>query len=203
MIYANDKDRAAAATFARMWYARPDHGCDEKTLTSMLEQEIAKARLRGRDDQAEDVLDKIAAAIGIERDGSPRASDPIFKVGDKVEVETGEQGVLVEINPARVDDRYKVWLGFGHVRERREVWHPGTRPVTPPEGQDSEIGQRISKAISIAVRYGDIDGAHHKTWVIDQMVRILAGDEYPKIVADACAGEDGPNTYEWSTGIAP
>ncbi len=62
---------------------------------------------------------------------------------------------------------------------------------------------RIEKAIEIAVKYGGIDGAHHKTWVIDQMVRALAGDDYDRIVAEACDGEEGPGTYEWDTGIAP
>lgn len=58
-------------------------------------------------------------------------------------------------------------------------------------------------AIDLAVQYGGNDGAMHKDWVIDQMVRVLAGDDYPKIVANAKAGEDGPDTYEWNTGIAP
>ena len=58
-------------------------------------------------------------------------------------------------------------------------------------------------AIEIAVRYGGIDGAHHKAWVIDQMVRILAGSAYDEVVANAKAGEDGPDTYEWDVGIAP
>ena len=62
---------------------------------------------------------------------------------------------------------------------------------------------RFDKAIEIAVSYGQIDGSHHKTWVIDQMVRVLAGDRYDEIVAQAKAGEDGPDTYEWDTGIAP
>lgn len=58
-------------------------------------------------------------------------------------------------------------------------------------------------ALEIALRYGGIDGAHHKAWVIDQMVRALTGDEYEQFVADAKAGEDGPETYEWDEGIAP
>lgn len=61
----------------------------------------------------------------------------------------------------------------------------------------------IGEAIDLAIQYGQIDGAHHKTWVIDQMVRILAGSEYDEIIKHACSGEDGPNTYEWDTGIAP
>lgn len=63
--------------------------------------------------------------------------------------------------------------------------------------------ERAKQAIALAIRFGGIDGAHHKTWVIDQMVRILAGDQYAIIVAKACEGEDGPNTYGWDAGIAP
>jgi len=62
---------------------------------------------------------------------------------------------------------------------------------------------RIEEAIALAVRYGGIDGDHHKMWVIDQMVRILAGDRYAAIVKDAKAGEDGPDTYDWDCGIPP
>lgn len=61
----------------------------------------------------------------------------------------------------------------------------------------------IEKAIDIAVKYGGIDGDHHKAWVIDQMVRILSGEKYDNIVKEACCGEDGPKTYSWDVGIAP
>ena len=85
---------------------------------------------------------------------------------------------------------------------------------------------RIKEALDYAIKYGGIDGAHHKDWVIDQMVRALTGcpveivetsragepfsyerqgesDEYAKLVTDACDGEDGPETYGWDEGIAP
>jgi hypothetical protein len=55
--------------------------------------------------------------------------------------------------------------------------------------------RRIQHAIEIAVEFGGIDGGHHKTWVIDQMVRALAGGDYKRIVTEAKAGEDGPDTY--------
>ena len=61
----------------------------------------------------------------------------------------------------------------------------------------------VKEAIDIAVKYGGIDGAHHKDWVIDQMVRTLSGADYEQVVKDACDGEDGPETYEWDTGVAP
>jgi hypothetical protein len=64
---------------------------------------------------------------------------------------------------------------------------------------------RNKEAIDLIVRYGGIDGSHHKNWVMDQVVRTLLGDmqKYNALVARAKAGEDGPDTYEWDTGIAP
>jgi hypothetical protein len=86
---------------------------------------------------------------------------------------------------------------------------------------------RVKRALDFAVRYGGIDGAHHKLWVIDQMVRALTGcpmvdktaknasgreysyqtqgesEEYKKLVAEACAGEEGPATYAWDEGSPP
>ena len=67
----------------------------------------------------------------------------------------------------------------------------------------SNFVERIEQAIDLAVQYGGIDGAHHKSWVIDQLVRALAGEEYEALVANAKAGEYGPDTYEWDEGIAP
>lgn len=46
-------------------------------------------------------------------------------------------------------------------------------------------------------------GGHHKTWVVDQMVRALTGDGYTKFVREAKDGENGPDTYEWDEGVAP
>lgn len=64
--------------------------------------------------------------------------------------------------------------------------------------------KRIAKAVRIAVRYGGIDGDHHKAWVIDQMCRaMLSAAAYRRMVKDACAGEDGPNTYSWEVGTPP
>lgn len=59
------------------------------------------------------------------------------------------------------------------------------------------------EALRILIRYGGIDGEHHKTWVIDQAVRALSGSFYEKLIEAANDGEDGPNTYEWDEGIAP
>ncbi len=65
------------------------------------------------------------------------------------------------------------------------------------------VEDKVETALDFLVKYGGIDGNHHKAWVIDQTVRILAGEEYTQIVKDACNGEDGPNTYSWEVGIVP
>lgn len=54
--------------------------------------------------------------------------------------------------------------------------------------------ERIEEAIRLAQEYGPIDGGHHKAWVIDQMLRVLMGEDYDFFVAE--------NDY-WDTGIAP
>lgn len=56
---------------------------------------------------------------------------------------------------------------------------------------------------SIIIPYGQIDGDHHKTWVIDQIVRKLMGYKYDTFIKAVNYGKDGPDTYEWDTGIAP
>lgn len=63
--------------------------------------------------------------------------------------------------------------------------------------------EKIDHALTIALKYGGIDGAHHKAWVIDQIVRTLTGDNYLNVISKAKAGADGPETYSWDEGIAP
>lgn len=86
---------------------------------------------------------------------------------------------------------------------------------------------RITAALNVAAECSQVDGAHHKAWVIDQMVRELLGcpvviwqaldsqglpynyealgesQEYLDWIEFYKAGEDGPDTYDWDIGIAP
>jgi len=70
---------------------------------------------------------------------------------------------------------------------------------------DHTIPNGIKEALNIAASYGQTDGAHHKTWVIDQIVRALCVTEkrYNEFVKIVKNGEDGPETYDWDEGIAP
>ncbi len=87
-----------------------------------------------------------------------------------------------------------------------------------------EAAAKIKSALDSA---DNIDGAHHKQWIIDQMVRALTGcpieqregwdhhgnvytystrgesSDYQLWIATYKDGEDGPETYAWDTGIAP
>ena len=62
--------------------------------------------------------------------------------------------------------------------------------------------ERIDEALDLITRYGGIDGAHHKQWVLDQVVRVLAPD-YGDWLAEYAIGEDGPHTYQWDQGVPP
>lgn len=65
--------------------------------------------------------------------------------------------------------------------------------------------ERIKKALELAWNYGQIDGSHHRLWVIDQMVRALCGsdEEYKKWIAQYQEPLENGDYYEWDCGIAP
>lgn len=67
--------------------------------------------------------------------------------------------------------------------------------------------EKIKKAIEIGFNYGSVDGSHHKMWVIDQMLRILAEEKYEDLVKDFSnpfgIEEEDLLFYEWDCGIAP
>ncbi len=87
--------------------------------------------------------------------------------------------------------------------------------------------RRIRQALRIASGYAQIDGAHHKLWAIDQMVRVLTGCRYENQTMSDMDGKtlhfealgssrnyeqfvrnhnccDGdPEAYSWDIGIPP
>lgn len=63
--------------------------------------------------------------------------------------------------------------------------------------------ERVQLATDLILNHGWVDGDHHKMWVLDQVLRLLVGDRYDQVIDEYCAGEDGPETYSWDTGIAP
>lgn len=69
------------------------------------------------------------------------------------------------------------------------------RQLTEAERQVNDGAAKIVHALSLAKRATDIDGAHHKQWLIDQMVRALATAAHYQMFRDQ-------NT-DWDEGIAP
>jgi hypothetical protein len=63
------------------------------------------------------------------------------------------------------------------------------------------MDNRAQEAATIATRFGMIDGEHHKQWVIDQMLRIILGEEgYEKWLKEM---NSDPDYEPWDPGIAP
>lgn len=61
------------------------------------------------------------------------------------------------------------------------------------------LASRIENAIDVIDRYGSTDGAHHKQWVLDQVLReLMSAEEYREFVDRRQRGAD-----DWETGIAP
>ena len=62
----------------------------------------------------------------------------------------------------------------------------------------------IKNALNIAFSYAQIDGAHHKLWVIDQMVRnLLKTQEAYEEFRNRYSMVDGKKEYDWDMGTAP
>lgn len=100
--------------------------------------------------------------------------------------------------------------------EASSLGTPGAKAIrerTPPEVVGrimAEVERRstgradyeqacIQDALDVIEQYGQIDGAHHKAWVIDQVVRALTDEGYDAWVT--AYTQDGE--YAWDEGIAP
>lgn len=67
----------------------------------------------------------------------------------------------------------------------------------------------VKGALEEIVLYAGFDGAHHKDWVIDQVVRKLTGANYEQFVEayeTPIVYSDAPDDYaqqDWQTGVDP
>ena len=82
---------------------------------------------------------------------------------------------------------------------KKEAKPTNNKIVSKKLKENQKYKEVIDKVRNIAYEYGQIDGAHHKTWVIDQMIRELLGTEYDNFIKEY--EEDGE--YTWDIGIAP
>lgn len=67
------------------------------------------------------------------------------------------------------------------------------------------MNDRIKEAMDLIERYGMIDGAHHKQWLIDQIARTLLREGYTtwRYAYDTYTDKEGDTYQKWDEGIAP
>jgi hypothetical protein len=117
-------------------------------------------------------------------------------------------------------------LNDTEIEKRLPLVKPGMKSREIKAIMSEKLSTRIEAAIDVAIRYGGIEGDHHKAWVIDQMIRHLTdcpevevtaidcngrytyidlgeSEEYIELIKAAKDGEDGPDTHDWDIGIAP
>ncbi len=78
--------------------------------------------------------------------------------------------------------------------------HPARRQTRVEGSLMSDAQNKLDRIETMILSYGEIDGAHHKMWVLDQVMRIVWGDEYDAKMADF---NSDPGYDNWDTGIAP
>lgn len=72
-----------------------------------------------------------------------------------------------------------------------------------PKQKVKELEEESKKVLDLIFEYGQIDGGHHKMWVIDQIVRILTKDKYNEWIKNYVYDEETGDIYDWDKGIAP
>lgn len=83
------------------------------------------------------------------------------------------------------------------------------------EDKDTLV-ERIQTAVYIIGTWGEVDGAHHKMWVLDQVLRVLLGGEdsggyvpdytaSPEYISTIQEWEcpEGYHEWDWDKGIVP
>ena len=82
-------------------------------------------------------------------------------------------------------------------------WHKIADNFLNCRKEEDKNSIAISKALDVAYSHGQTDGAHHKAWVIDQMVRRLLGDNYDEWIKNYKHEDGDDEAYSWDVGIAP
>lgn len=80
---------------------------------------------------------------------------------------------------------------------------PSVGPVDCPKCLLVVAERRIQNAIEQAVRFGDVESAEHRAWLINQMVHTLAGEKYEQVISEKESARGGPDSYVWDKGVAP
>lgn len=105
---------------------------------------------------------------------------------------------------------------MGNPIDPRDYQEPQQNPKNPPPPPQmfpsnemmpndanvlalNELRTRVRRALETAWHAGQMDGAHHKAWVIDQMVHHLLIDGYDAYIAHY----KNNGEYDWDKGTPP
>ena len=78
-----------------------------------------------------------------------------------------------------------------------EFYNQIAREYVYPDAMQDAV--RIDIAVDTLLRYSPTDGAHHKAWVFDQVLRQLLGSTNYARKIQSLRDDD----YEWEEGTAP
>lgn len=68
----------------------------------------------------------------------------------------------------------------------------------------TQLERDVWYAVDLILTYGQVDGAHHKMWLIDQVLRMLTKENYDEIIKNWCLNqEEDECELEWDIGISP
>lgn len=62
---------------------------------------------------------------------------------------------------------------------------------------------KLQTIIDLIFDYGWEESAHHKQWLIDQILQVAAGDDYTRLVKQEERAGDPDEFCEWDRGIMP
>lgn len=107
----------------------------------------------------------------------------------------------LDLHRRHYDAQDRIWAARMHAL-RQQIEHlekaiKSLAMVPPPSIQEqSEQSRRIENNDTIArfiIEWAPTHGDHHKAWVLDQVLRMLTGDQYREYI----------NGIEWHEGTAP
>jgi len=61
--------------------------------------------------------------------------------------------------------------------------------------------EKEGKILDMIAERGDVEGIHYKQGLLDDIVRVLTGNEYAKWVRNWEAGYDGTENCKWDVGL--
>lgn len=128
--------------------------------------------------------------------------DPRVRSEREADAERSRERILEIERDAAIRERDEARDQLAHMRtalKSLESLHEQSMAVA--SASNSQKVRAISDALALITQYGGIDGGHHKQWVLDQIVRKLAGENYQNWVAEYDDG-DG-DEHLWDVGIAP